>query len=334
MSTESTVPPKNGAQPEQAKNSGPMARKGASIGSALRRRGGQILRLTTFLTFLAVLGGFATYQRVAGQVGEQLVSLGDRLMDYQGATSRDETREVQFNGQSLRFSTGRTDDGFQAVLDHFEAVCNDHDGNLSERYEAAHPTGRDAGHSPVFRYDSERSGVVACLALGTGDVGVVELGERVRRYSETHDLHDLGDLRYVYAERDAADTRTRFVTFWTDGHFDVDAILPEDGDGGGTDIPDVARPPGSRRTISATETGTNDHVVQYMGSSMTEWELEAFYQRELVASGWRLATLPDSAPEQVGGVRVLVARRDNAELYVTLDTDARGRGQATIVLGQ
>lgn len=311
---------------------GPMAKKGGLVTAGMRRRAGQVLRMCGFLTALAVIGGFAGYQRVSGQVGEQLVSLGDRLMDYEGATSRDETREVQFNGQSLRFSTGHTDDGFGAVLDHFEVVCQDHDGHLSERYEAAHPTGSDAGHSPVFRYDTESAGVVACLDLGADDVGVLELGERVRRYGETHDLHDLGDLRYVYAERNRADTATHFVTFWTDGTFDMDAIFPEDGDGGGSDIADVARPPGARRTISATETGTNDTVVQYIGSSMTEWELESFYQHELASAGWAVQDLPEEASPS--GIRVVAARRENSELYVTLDTDARGLGQATIVLGQ
>jgi hypothetical protein len=315
-----------------AADKGPLARKGHLITPGMRRRAGQVLRMCGFLATLTVIGVFAEYQHVSGQVGEELVSLGDRLMDYEGASSRDETREVVFNGQSMLFSTGRTDDGFASVLEHFETVCAGHDGGLTERYEAAQPRGRDAGHSPVFRYDTEHSGVVACLDFGATDVSVTELGERVRRYGETHDLHDLGDLRYVYAERNEANTSTHFVTFWTDGSFRMDAIFPEDGDGGGEDLADVARPPGARRTISATETGTNDTVVQYVGSTMTEWELEGFYEHELAASGWAVQDLPEQASPT--GIRVVAARRDNSELYVTLDTDARGRGQATIVLGQ
>ena len=312
---------------------GPLAKKGALVTPGMRTRFAQVLRVSGFVALLLVIGGFAEYQHVSGQVGEQLVSLGDRLMDYEGATSSDETREVVFNGQSLRFSTGRAPDAFTAVLDHFASVCGQHDGGLTERYEAAHPQrARQRGHSPVFRYDSENAGVVACLDLGEGDVSMTELGQRVQRYGETHDLHDLGDLRYVYAEGNEANDSTHFVTFWTDGTFHVDAIFPEDGDGGGSDLADVARPPGARRTISATETGTNDTVVQYVGSSMTEWELEAFYQHELTSSGWAVQNLPEEA--NVPGTRMVAARRENSELYVTLDTDPRGLGQATIVLGQ
>lgn len=314
-------------------STGPLAKKGGLTTPGMRRRAGQILRLGAFLAVLVAVGGFAEYQHVSGQVGEQLLSLGDRLMEYEGATSSDETREVVFNGQSLQFSTGRTPDELAAVLDHFEEVCGSHDGGLSERYEAAHPTGRDAGHSPVFRYDAEHAGVVACLDFGADDVSVTDLGERVRRYGETHDLHDLGDLRYVYAERNREGTATRFATFWTAGSFHVDQLFPRDGhDGGGSDIPDVARPPGAHRTISATETGSHDSVVQYTGSTMTEWELEAFYQHELPSSGWTVVEVPETS--QTGDVRAVLAHRGESELYVALDTDPHGLGQATIVLGQ
>ncbi len=312
---------------------GPLARKGRLVPPGFRHRAGQVLRVCGFLAVLTTIGVFAEYQHVSGQVGEQLVSLGDRLMDYEGATSRDETREVVFNGQSLLFSTGRAGDPVSTVLDHFETACAGHDGGLTERYEAARTAqGRAEGHSPVFRYDADNAGVVACLDFGADDVSVTELGERVRQYGQSHDLHDLGDLRYVYAEGNDTNTSTHFVTFWTAGSFRMDAIFPDDGDGGGSDLPDVARPPGSRRTISATETGTNDTVVQYVGSEMTEWELESFYQHQLAASGWAVQDLPEEA--EVPGVRVVAARRDDSELYVTLDTDLRGRGQATIVLGQ
>ena len=54
---------------------------------------------------------------------------------------------------------------------------------------------------------------------------------------------------------------------------------------GAPDLQDVPRPPGSRRLMSAAEQGEPEAAVMYGGSSMTSWELEGYYTRELPAHG-------------------------------------------------
>lgn len=311
---------------------GPMARRGVGLFTLAGRRVAPFVRVTAFLAALAVLGTGYGVHRAEGQMGEQLVSMGEVLMRYDDAEFQDQARVLSLNGQPLSFSSGNSERSLTEVLDYFEAVCASRDGGVLAHVEALradHPSIQ----SPVYRYDLEREGVVACLDLGNERLSMDTLRQRTMRFSETQDLNDLGDVRYVYASRPDADSNTHFVAFWTDGTFRMDQILPADGDAGGQDIPDVTRPPGSRRTLSASEVGSPDMAVQYSGSTMSSWELEHFYVEELPRSGWEVVAMPDGRPSPDGS-RVVLARRDGADLYVSLIPEDDGHSQATIVLGR
>ena len=324
MTTEKT-PETNAPSPK-----GPMSRRGVGLFTLAGRRLAPFVRVSMFVATLVALGSVYAIHRVEGQVGEQLVSMGEMLMQYDDAAYQDQTRVLRLNGQPLRFSSGNTDRPLSEVLDYFETVCASRDGGVLAHVESLredHPS----LESPVYRYDLAHEGVVACLDMGSEDVGMNTIRQRVLRFNETQDLNDLGDIRYVYASQSEEGATTHFLAFWTDGSFRMDQVLPADGDAGGEDIPDVDRPPGSRRTLSASEVGNPDLAVQYAGSPMTTWELEHFYQEALPTAGWRV--LPSEAVQHgEDGNRVVVATRDGTDLYVSLIPEADGHhSQATIV---
>ena len=223
------------------------------------------------------------------------------------------------------------------VLEHFTSICDAHDAGLVEQFTAlpqrfGHRSGRFL--DPVYRFEGPEGGVVACLDMGEEEMTMRELGERIDRFDHSHDVHDVGDIRYVMA-RPSEGGGSHFVTFWTDGSFDLDEVAARDGhDAGGTDLEGVPRPPGAYRTMSASEHGNPDCAVQYMGSSMTEWELEHFYEQQLVAQGWTLVPVPEE--NQPTQLRFVEGTRDDASeiVFVALDTDASGRGTATIALSR
>jgi hypothetical protein len=323
MTTEKT-PDTNEPAPK-----GPMARRGVGLFTLVGRKLAPYVRVSLFVATLVALGSVYAIHRVEGQVGEQLVSMGELLMQYDDANYQDQTRVLSLNGQPLRFSSGDTQRPLSDVLDYFETVCASRDGGVLAHVEtlrADHPS----LESPVYRYDLPHEGVVACLDMGTEQMSIDMIRHRILRFNETQDLNDLGDIRYVYASQAEDGANTHFLAFWTDGTFRMDQVLPADGDAGGEDIPFVERPPGSRRTLSASEVGNPDIAVQYAGAPMTTWELEHFYHEALPRAGWQV--IPADAVELgEDGNRVVLATRDGTDLYVSLIAEDDSHSQATIV---
>lgn len=288
------------------------------------------VRLAGFVALLAVLGVGVTYSRVRGQVGEQMISMGESLMRYERAERQDAPRELHLNGQSLMVTSGTSPDDLDVVLDEFEARCRAHNADLQAQIRAA-----SAQDFFVMREERNGVGAVGCLDFGQ-EIGAAELLGRAARFRQSNDLHDLGDLRYVYARTLDEGRGVHFLTFWTTGSLDFDEIT---GHGGNTDVPgeDVAgipRPPRSRRILDAYETGANQRVVSYAGSSMTEWELEAFYRDALGRSGFHIVDPPADAPvPQIDSI-LLAAERDERITFLVLDTDRHGHGIASILTGE
>jgi hypothetical protein len=323
----------------QAPLPGPMSRRGKRVGVMSLRfpRLIKTLRVIAFASVVLMVCGGLYVRRAHSQLGEQLVDVGELLMQYDRAAHQDGTRTVLVNGQEMHFSSGMTPDDPHTVLEHFAAMCDSHDAGLVEQFTALpHRIHHRSGSflDPVYRFEGPESGVVACLDMGEEAMSMRQLGERIDRFDHSHDVHDVGDIRYVMAQP-ADHGGTHFVTFWTDGSFDLDQVVPRDGhDAGGTDLEGVPRPPGAYRTMSASEAGNPDAAVQYMGSSMTEWELEHYYEQQLVAAGWTLVPVPEE--DQPTELRFVEGTRNDLSeiVFVALDTDDHGLGTATIALSR
>jgi hypothetical protein len=287
------------------------------------------VRLMSFVGVLAALGVGLTFSRVRGQVGEQMISMGESLMRYERAERQDAPRELRLNGQSIMITSGTTPDAVDTVLDEFEARCRSHNAALQAELRTV-----SAQDFFVLREERGDTGAVGCLDFGR-DITAAELLARANRFRETNDLHDLGDLRYVFARTLDEGEGAHFLTFWTTGSLDFDEITGQGGneDVPGSDIAGIPRPPRSRRILDAMESGADQRVVTYAGSSMTEWELEAFYREALPRAGFDLVEPPADAPPQQGSI-VVAAERAERLTFLVLDTDAHGRGLATVLTGE
>jgi len=298
----------------------------------------KMARLTTFVVVVVLLGFAFRAHQVHGQLDERMLQMGEVMMRYDGAIRQDDTRVMMINGERLQFSSGVTEHSVGEVLDNFETVCEAHDAGLVERF--ARLPERLNGHTqshfrPIMRGEGGSGGYVVCLDMGQDEMTFNELRERFDRFEDSSDVHDVGDIRYVYAQETDDPAVRHFVTFWTDGHFRFRSMMNTDGgDAPGTDLTDVPRPPGSRRMITASEVGQTEAAVMYAGSSMTEWELEHFYTTSLAEHGWEITPIADDRQPQ--GSRVVTAHRpDESELlFVSLDTDGHGQGTATVAVSR
>lgn len=295
-------------------------------------------RLGTFVLCLAALAMTFYARRVHSQLGERLMGAGELMMRYEAADHQDATRTMMVNGQPIMFSTGVTQSSVDEVLDNFESICMTHDGGVMEQF--ARQPERVEGHrthmfDPVMRYGGANGGVVVCLDMGEEEVSLDELRARVRRFEASTDVHDIGNIRYVYVQQMEEPDYRHFITVWTNGSFRMGNMIADGGDApGSTDLTDVPRPPGARRLMSAAEAGNPEAAVMYAGSPMTEWELQSFYERQLPEHGWVVTPVDDGS--QPPGSRVVAAHSEDHSqlLFVSLDTDERGRGLATIAVSR
>lgn len=318
---------------------GPMARRGVrpTVWAAFHAtRTGRAARMTIFVAILLGGGSWLAYARTSAQLGGDLLAAGDGLLRFADPAREEGPRVFRVNGETIHATTGSSERGVAEMLDWYEGMCLERDAGLTEQVRAIaeanpndHRSERVLRFSPVIRREvGAEAGVVACLDLGEDRRSPPEILQAAQRFRETRDLHELGDVRYLYARRTASG-RTQFISVWTEGAFNVDNALPSEGDAPGEDLATVPRAPGSRRVLSAYEEGRDERYYRYDGSTMTAWELEAFFTRELGANGWDVVADLDGEGSEHASV---LAMRDGRQLYVLLDTDVHGRGSASVML--
>jgi hypothetical protein len=254
------------------------------------------------------------------------------MMRYDQARAQDAPRQLVVNGQTIHLSSGNAARSLTTVLDFFEARCADVDGAIVEQTEAAireygRPASVPAGDtSPVLRDERVGRGFVACLDLGAQSLSPTEIAARLRRYNASGDVHDIGDVRYVFAEGDARSTH--FVAMWSEGSFNLRQMVPADGgDAPGTDPADAPRPAGARRALHAFERGQSESITVYW-SERTDSELEEHYRSSLPRHGWSLVEHPDRDLDS-DAPRTLVAMNGSRMLTVVVRPEgARGSSAA------
>lgn len=294
----------------------------------LRRLGGALL-VSTFLVLL--IGGWS-YHRARAQLSEGLYSLGAEMMRYDGARRQDAPRQLVLNGQTVHLSSGNAERSLTSVLDFFEARCSEVDGAIVEQTEAAirqygrSPRAPAGDPAPVLREERNGRGFVACLDLGRQSLSATEILDRVRRYNASGDVHDIGDVRYVFAEGDARSTH--FVALWTDGSFNLRQMFPEVDDAPGTDPRDAPRPPGARRALHAFERGQPESLTVYW-SRQTDSELESHYRASLPRNGFRIVEHPERAPDP-NAPRTLVAMNGSRMLTIVVRPEGTHGSSAAV----
>lgn len=288
---------------------------------AMRR--GVWLRLWAYGLLVHVVAAGLLVTAVNARADAALLRLGTLVMDYADATHQQPPRTVLLNGAQARLSVGATTRSVSDALDHFQRRCAQRSGGLGKQLrDALVASGQahaksvphDALLDGIYRVGNDTRGVVACLDLGEAPVSMAELAARVQRVTDTGDLSQLGNLRFVSVER--GDQRTVFVALWTDGPINVRHMFPSDGDAPGIDAVSIPRPAGARRVLSAWETGQDKAVHAYTTTTPLT-TVRRGYLAQLRAAGFQFF---DDNVAQADGAIVQRADRTFAIAFSAADT--------------
>jgi hypothetical protein len=287
---------------------------------------------------LSVLSGGLSYWCVRSAYAEteqRVWQLGQQLLADMGPSLVGEPQGVLLNGQPLFVATRQSELSVSRVLDGFAAGCVAPDARLALPPELREPAtaGADAARSlldaptrfGVIRAESEAGGQLACLARRGRPGGLSALVDSVREFLDSGDLSRLGDLRYVTA-RKLASGRTQVLAVWSEGALRIGALFPEHGDAPGSDMPQVARPPESTRSLCALAPGRSFGLRLY-DSRRSAREVLAFYDRTLPEAGWEPLPLMLDQHELRDGVFARAFTRAGQAIALGVETtpaDAQG----------
>ena len=291
----------------------------------------KLARLSAFLSVAFAFGLLAASNTVRAELNEIMLGLGAELMAFPG--QRDgRVRTVHLNGAPIFFRTATVDDSLEAVLDHYEALCERRDGGLGLEFGAPY-AGTDSSLTAPLRSRRSDAGYVSCLDLGSEPIDAMSLADRVQSFAQTGALEHVGQLRYAYAKRvgEPAAPKTLVLTMWTERSINLYDMLPLDGeDAAGRDVADIPRPPSAQRLLSSWESGEPYGLVIY-ASAQTREELDRFYRAELPKNGWStIRQVPTTWP-RLTNARTVFVERGHRVAALLLQSNERGGSIATLL---
>jgi hypothetical protein len=248
-----------------------------------------ILRLSAFIAVCCGVLVYVDYRSAQASVMEHLLGIGQRMAPYlDDAKTTEGPRQVRINGVKLLFAAGHTDQPPQFVRKWYVDRYAAKDDGLDQVAKDMKRRGMlppDMQALNQLSFGDDNRGGMAALDFGGEKLSMEALKRRIEKFVKSGELGDLGKFRYVYYEKNGHGG-TRFLTVWTDEHFQLDRLMPtERRDAEGADLPDVPRYPGTIRVLSAEEHGMPQRVVVYDGPGSPE-AAELFYRARMASSGW------------------------------------------------
>jgi hypothetical protein len=308
-------------------------RKKRSLGT----RGGtwkKVGRLAAFTFVASVCGAGLAIRSVYADAEDAALGLGQELgkLDQVGTT-----RAIRLNNQEMHVVAVTEQEKYGDLLDKVEAACRDGSpagGTLQELSPRARQSlpidPSEARAAGILRKDGSGEGVVACLLREEPEhsPGKAEIVTRLQRFAETGDLAAIGRLRYVYA-REIGPGQSHVVAAWTEGSFDVGALLPPKmgGDTPGSDSRFAPRPPSSVRLLTADVEGVPYAMRLYDAAGAPDAFL-AGYEASLLDNGWvkvEGSADPRARSYMRGAIDLMVVAGDNGARSMVSMVEMRPR---------
>ena len=276
---------------------------------------GRLTRVSAYAFVITLAVGTLGARKVHASAKDSAFRVGVELLKL---TENDSSaaHELSINGQTIHITSAQTALPLKTVLDRFQRACEDHaDGMVEDLKDLEPALAREANSEGepgigVLRDDRDGRGVVACFSTGE-QTDATGLAARLEKFARSHDLADLGGLRYV-AARTLDSGATLVVASWTEDHFKLDEMFPESGDAKGDDPMAAPRPAGSRRILSAKDKRAPYVVFLYETTGLTrDQALDAYAARAKEAGFVMHDVVTERAPEarafERNGVDVLVS---------------------------
>jgi hypothetical protein len=269
-----------------------------------------------------LLAQLPAQRRAQASVYEAILGLGDAMAPYlDDKRTTESPRRMMVNGQPLYVAVGRTAHRPEQVASWYADRYRGSGEALGEI--ARRVPGAPAAPPTEMTFGDDDSGGLVAFDLGTPSAA--DLARRFQKFTRTHSLGELGQMRFVRWTREA-DGGTRFLTAWTDKRFSLDRLLPPPGtDVGGGDLPDVARPAGMTRVLALEEAGRPYHTRVYEGagsvSGVAAELAAAMRQRGWVGDDSYERAAPDTSAGAGAGTQLRFGRDGRSVVYAVDETE-------------
>jgi hypothetical protein len=278
-------------------------------------------RVAAYLTVVGLVSGLVGSRVAHAKATDAAMDIGEKLT---ALDLGDGARELVLNGEHVRIATAQTAMPLHAVLDRLQAGCeNDADGlatDLADLSAALERKNDAKGHAGIGLLRDERAGrgVVTCFATGE-DSSMDAVRVRLGRFLQTHDLADVGRLRYM-AARSLPEGGTLVVSTWTEGSLSLDALFPATGDAKGSD-PSFAPRPAGRRLLSVQTPPAPYGLFVYAIANEAPDRVLARYEDDLTKRGFM--KLPGAYHRGNTDVLVSVQREGDGSTLSVVETVTR-----------
>jgi hypothetical protein len=248
------------------------------------------LRVLALLMVLLGVSLWALLRAGQARAEDVLLQLGEQLMRLPDAHYGHGVQQLWVNGLQLQLQSGSSPRDPELVVAQFRRQCSSRAAwQLGESERQAVAPLRAGGW-----FGSALDGVlVEAGRAGTAVVCVDPMGQprdvlsvaaAARRFVESGDLLELGQLRYAWVRR--AEHGSAFLTLWTEGSARLLEQFPRDRDAPGQDFPELGRVPGSQRLLSARL--SQSALAIYAHRAGSPEELAPQYRAALERAGYRI----------------------------------------------
>ncbi len=288
---------------------------------AWRRFAFGVVRVTLLFTCLSALSMLVWVRSAKAKVSEALAGFGHQLAGLHATTLHSNPRLLSVNGVTLHVVSASSTLGVSELMNGLEALCRPNAG-VSVPPEIPRKLRAPADTTPVggiLRKESENEGLIACLDPGRPQT-LDELVERLKRFSETGNLGDVGELRYALVTKSGKGSTA--LVLWTEGEVPLRGMFPATGDAPGSDPKNIPRPEGARRLLSGAEHGAPYSATLYEGGKLAEKELFDWYVTKLRGAGFHVRLDPKK--------QELIAERDGRVIVIRTSHTSLGKTVASV----
>ncbi|HEY0468522.1 MAG TPA: hypothetical protein VGC79_30215 [Polyangiaceae bacterium] len=303
------------------------------------------LRVLAFLATANLAFTALTLPQARAAAEEAAKQSGLELLKQIGPTLVGPPQVALLNGQRMSLASKLTPLSVAQVIERFGQHCREHSAGLAGEI-AALPSGAAALQrlpeelrDPSRWLSSETSGSsgkvaqIACIARKGSGGGLQGLVERIAAFTESGDLSEIGDARYVVARRDDESGQTHVLAMWTEGKFNIPEMFSDRGDAPGSDSSCVPRPPEARRVLTA-EMAHRSYAIRMYDTARANNEVLSYYEQQLTPRGFLVHPLPHASAELDLNDHVRAFSKDGvAVIVVTSQTPAEKTGVSIIELG-
>lgn len=304
-----------------------------------------VLRVAAFLAAANLSFSALMLPQARAAAEEAAKKNGLALLEQIGPTLVGPPEVALINGQRMSLASKLTPLGVEQVIERFGQHCREHSAGLASEIAALPKGARALEQLPAELRDPARwlssetiasdhkVGQIACIARRDSGGGLKGLVDRIVAFTETGDLAEIGDARYVVARRDEASGQTHVLAMWTEGKFNIPEMFSNSGDAPGTDSGAVPRPPDARRVLSA-EMAHRSYAIRMYDTKRSNDEVLSYYEQQLEPKGFLVHPLPHASAELDLNDHVRAFSKDGvAVIVVTTQTPAEQTGVSIIELG-